>query len=74
VIVVVLSGLAEFAGALGPSVGAARRYEGPAGKSDPALAFGALGLWLGLAGPRPDWAAWAPRKAKDASLCTPVAA
>jgi CDP-diacylglycerol--glycerol-3-phosphate 3-phosphatidyltransferase len=59
VIVVVLAGLAEFAGALGPMVGAARRYDGPAGKSDRALAFGALGLWLGLAGQLPGWAAWA---------------
>ena len=59
VIVVVLAGLAEFAGALGPMVGAARRYDGPAGKSDRALAFGALGVWLGLAGPLPGWAAWA---------------
>ena len=48
-----------MAGALGPSVGATRRYDGPAGKSDRALAFGVLGLWLGLAGPLPDWAAWA---------------
>ena len=59
VIVVVLAGLAELAGALGPSVGAARRYDGPAGKSDRALIFGTLGLWLGLAWQLPDWAAWA---------------
>jgi CDP-diacylglycerol---glycerol-3-phosphate 3-phosphatidyltransferase len=59
VIVVVLAGLAELAGALGPSVGATRRYDGPAGKSDRALAFGLLGLWLGLAWQLPDWAAWA---------------
>jgi CDP-diacylglycerol--glycerol-3-phosphate 3-phosphatidyltransferase len=59
VIVAVLAGLVELAGALGPSVGAARRYDGPAGKSDRALIFGALGLWLGLAGQLPDWAAWA---------------
>jgi CDP-diacylglycerol--glycerol-3-phosphate 3-phosphatidyltransferase len=58
VIVVVLAGLAELAGALGPLVGAARRYDGPAGKSDRALAFGVLGLWLGLAGELPGWAAW----------------
>jgi CDP-diacylglycerol---glycerol-3-phosphate 3-phosphatidyltransferase len=59
VIVVVLAGLAELAGALGPSVGAGRRYDGPAGKSDRALAFGVLGLWLGLAGQLPGWTAWA---------------
>jgi CDP-diacylglycerol--glycerol-3-phosphate 3-phosphatidyltransferase len=59
VIVVVLAGVAELAGALGPSVGTTRRYDGPAGKSDRALIFGLLGLWLGLAWQLPDWAAWA---------------
>src|SRR5436190_2034518 len=48
--VIVLSGLAELAGALGPSVGASRRYDGPMGKSDRALVFGALGLWIGVGG------------------------
>lgn len=43
--VVVLSVVSEFAGVLGPS----RRYDGPLGKSDRALVFGALGLWAGLA-------------------------
>jgi CDP-diacylglycerol--glycerol-3-phosphate 3-phosphatidyltransferase len=40
--------LAEFAGILGPLVGAERRYDGPMGKSDRALAFGALASWIGL--------------------------
>jgi len=57
-LVVGLAGLSEFAGALGPMVGAARRYDGPLGKSDRALVFGALGLWIGLGGARPDWLAW----------------
>ena len=57
-VVIGMSGLAEFAGALGPMVGAARRYDGPLGKSDRALVFGALGLWIGLGGPLPDWLAW----------------
>ncbi len=56
--VVGLAGLSEFAGALGPMVGAPRRYDGPLGKSDRALVFGALGLWIGLGGPLPDWIGW----------------
>lgn len=56
--VVFLSALAEMAGALGPLAGGRRRYEGPLGKSDRALAFGALGLWLGLQGGLPDAAFW----------------
>ena len=57
-LVVGLAGLSEFAGALGPMVGATRRYDGPLGKSDRALVFGALGLWIGLHGPLPNWLAW----------------
>jgi CDP-diacylglycerol--glycerol-3-phosphate 3-phosphatidyltransferase len=53
-----LSALSEMAGALGPLVGAPRQYQGPMGKSDRAFLFGALGLWLGLAGALPDWAFW----------------
>jgi CDP-diacylglycerol---glycerol-3-phosphate 3-phosphatidyltransferase len=56
VIVVLLSALSELAGVLGQSVGASRRYDGPLGKSDRALVFGALGLWVGLAGTLPAWA------------------
>ena len=43
-LVVLLSALSEMAGALGPMVGAPRRYDGPMGKSDRAFVFGALGL------------------------------
>ncbi|MEO5738918.1 MAG: CDP-alcohol phosphatidyltransferase family protein [Variovorax sp.] len=56
--VIVLAGLSEFAGALGPTVGASRRYDGPLGKSDRAFAFGALGLYVALGWPLPDWAGW----------------
>jgi phosphatidylglycerophosphate synthase len=56
--VVVLSALTELAGVLGPTVGASRRYDGPMGKSDRALVFGALGLWVGLGGPLPAWMMW----------------
>lgn len=57
-LVIFLAVLAEYAGVLGPMVGAARRYDGPLGKSDRALLFGALGLWIGVGGPLPDWLGW----------------
>jgi CDP-diacylglycerol--glycerol-3-phosphate 3-phosphatidyltransferase len=55
---VVLAGLSEFAGALGPTVGGSRRYDGPMGKSDRAFVLGAVALWLGIAGLLPSWMAW----------------
>jgi CDP-diacylglycerol---glycerol-3-phosphate 3-phosphatidyltransferase len=55
---VFLATLTEFAGVLAPSVGAERRYDGPLGKSDRALVFGALGFWIGVGGPLPDWIGW----------------
>jgi CDP-diacylglycerol--glycerol-3-phosphate 3-phosphatidyltransferase len=58
-IVILLSTLTEFAGALGPMMGASRRYDGPLGKSDRAVVFGALSLWVGAAAPIPVWTAWA---------------
>lgn len=54
-LVVWLAALTEFAGVLGPAVGATRRYDGPMGKSDRALVFGALGMWAGLGLPLPGW-------------------
>ncbi|QVN23400.1 CDP-alcohol phosphatidyltransferase family protein [Burkholderia pyrrocinia] len=39
--------ISECAGLIGPLVGATRRYDGPFGKSDRALALGALALWIG---------------------------
>jgi CDP-diacylglycerol--glycerol-3-phosphate 3-phosphatidyltransferase len=56
--VVFLSAVSEMAGALGPMIGAERRYDGPMGKSDRAFIFGALGLWVGLAPVLPDWIFW----------------
>jgi len=55
--VIVFATITEFAGAMGPTIGASRRYDGPFGKSDRAFAFGALGLWIGLGGPLPQWLA-----------------
>ncbi len=56
--VIFLSALSEMTGALGPMVGVDRRYDGPMGKSDRAFVFGALSLWLGVAGSLPGWAFW----------------
>ena len=58
-VVIVLALLSEFAGALGPLIGASRRFDGPMGKSDRAFVFGALGLWAGLGAPLPEWTALA---------------
>ena len=55
---IVLAGFSEFAGALGPTIGASRRYDGPLGKSDRAFVFGALGLYVALGWPLPAWSAW----------------
>lgn len=57
-LVILLAVISEMAGALGPMVGASRRYDGPMGKSDRAFVFGALGLWLGIAGSLPGWLEW----------------
>jgi CDP-diacylglycerol--glycerol-3-phosphate 3-phosphatidyltransferase len=56
--VVFFSAVSEMAGALGPMIGAERRYDGPMGKSDRAFVFGVLGLWVGLTPSLPDWAFW----------------
>lgn len=56
--VIVLAGLSEFAGALGPTIGASRRYDGPLGKSDRAFVFGALALYVASGWPLPAWTAW----------------
>lgn len=45
---IVLAAVSEFAGALGPTIGASRRYDGPMGKSDRAAAVGAVALWAAL--------------------------
>lgn len=41
--VTLLALFSEYAGVLGPMVGASRRYDGPMGKSDRAFCFGVLG-------------------------------
>jgi CDP-diacylglycerol--glycerol-3-phosphate 3-phosphatidyltransferase len=57
-LVIFLATLSEYAGVMGPLVGASRRYDGPLGKSDRALVIGALGTWIGLGLSLPPWVAW----------------
>jgi CDP-diacylglycerol--glycerol-3-phosphate 3-phosphatidyltransferase len=47
VVAVLLGVICEMAGVVAVQVGAARRYDGPLGKSDRALVFGAIGALLG---------------------------
>ena len=56
--VIFLAALSEMTGALGPMVGAERRYDGPMGKSDRAFVFGALGLATGVIDVFPAWLWW----------------
>ena len=57
-LVIFLATLSEYAGVMGPLVGASRRYYGPLGNSDRALVIGALGAWIGLGLSLPPWIAW----------------
>lgn len=45
--VIILAVVSEMAGTVAVMTGATRRYDGPMGKSDRALVFGALALWIG---------------------------
>jgi CDP-diacylglycerol--glycerol-3-phosphate 3-phosphatidyltransferase len=47
VLVIFLANVSEMAGVLGAVTGQRRRNDGPMGKSDRALVFGLLGLFLG---------------------------
>jgi CDP-diacylglycerol--glycerol-3-phosphate 3-phosphatidyltransferase len=47
--------LTEMAGVLGLTIGSTRRYDGPFGKSDRALALGVLGGWLAFGWPVSAW-------------------
>ncbi|MGH9720213.1 MAG: CDP-alcohol phosphatidyltransferase family protein [Bryobacteraceae bacterium] len=54
----VLAVISEMTGVVAVMAGASRRYDGPMGKSDRALAFGALSFWLGMQWPFSTTAAW----------------
>ncbi|HET7930035.1 MAG TPA: CDP-alcohol phosphatidyltransferase family protein [Rhodanobacteraceae bacterium] len=55
---VLLAVLTEMTGVVGVQIGASRRYDGPMGKSDRALLFGALGLALAVGAPPGAWIDW----------------
>lgn len=55
VLIVLLAVIGEMTGVITQTLGASRRYDGPMGKSDRALVFGALGLLLGLGVPAGGW-------------------
>ena len=55
VLFVLLAVLTEFAGVLGETIGGARRYEGPMGKSDRAAAIGLLAFCLAIGLPGGFW-------------------
>lgn len=55
VLIVLLATLGEMTGVLAQTLGAARRYDGPMGKSDRAFWFGAIALLLGLGVPTGTW-------------------
>jgi CDP-diacylglycerol---glycerol-3-phosphate 3-phosphatidyltransferase len=54
VVVVAASGLAEHTGLAALTAGTPRRFDGPMGKSDRAVAYGLIGLMAGL-GAAPHW-------------------
>lgn len=54
-LVVILALLAELAGVAAVQIGAARRYDGPMGKSDRATVFGVLALLFGFGVPAGPW-------------------
>lgn len=48
IFLVIISLLTEYTGVMGPLIGANRRYDGPMGKSDRALAFGIIGAGIAI--------------------------
>lgn len=58
-LVIFLANLSEMAGVLGALADGGRRNDGPMGKSDRALAFGAFGLLLGVGVDGEAWLPWA---------------
>ncbi len=55
VLLVIAAIISETTGVIAIQIGASRRYDGPMGKSDRALVFGAVALALGLGMPSGSW-------------------
>ncbi|MPV68631.1 CDP-alcohol phosphatidyltransferase family protein [Burkholderia sp. BE17] len=62
----------ECTGLIGPLVGASRRYDGPFGKSDRALAVGAVAFWIGVGAPVGNVIVWLWRGLIVLSVVTAV--
>lgn len=58
VMAVVTAIISEIVGIMGQVIGGSRRYDGPMGKSDRALAAGLLGLMIGFDVPSGSWVNW----------------
>ena len=71
-VIVALAGATEVAGLAAVAIGASRRYDGPMGKSDRAVVFGALGLAASVASPLPDWTSVAMPAVAGALVVTVV--
>jgi CDP-diacylglycerol--glycerol-3-phosphate 3-phosphatidyltransferase len=69
-VVVALAVLSELAGIAGPALGGSRRIDGPFGKADRSLVFGALGIWIAGSGTLPAQAAVLPPAFALLSLVT----
>ncbi|MFC0180940.1 CDP-alcohol phosphatidyltransferase family protein [Thorsellia kenyensis] len=59
-LVIVLSIISEFSGVLSHAINIPRRYDGPMGKSDRALVFGVLAIWIAFVPALPAFMAFAP--------------
>jgi CDP-diacylglycerol--glycerol-3-phosphate 3-phosphatidyltransferase len=70
--VIAIAIMTEMAGVVGVQIGASRRYDGPFGKSDRAVFFGALGLAFGLGVPAGRWSSLLLVAAALAGLLTLV--
>jgi len=69
-LVITLAVLSELAGMTGLVLGGSRRLDGPFGKADRSLAFGALGIWTACGGTLPAEAAVLPPTFALLSLVT----
>ncbi len=56
--VVLLGTMSEMIGVVSVQIGGQRRYDGPFGKSDRAVAFGLLAILIGVGVPLQPWVAW----------------
>jgi CDP-diacylglycerol--glycerol-3-phosphate 3-phosphatidyltransferase len=64
--------LTEMAGVAGLTIWSTRRYDGPFGKSDRALALGFLGAWMAVGWPVRDWVKAAAPAVWIALCCTTI--